>query len=151
MRIAIVMILTALLASCATPQNATPESSKARDEIAAATQGWADVYNTRDPQRITAYYASDAVFWGTTSKAVRANPAQIMEYFKPAPGRPNARVEIMEQHVQVYGDVGINTGIYSFSDIQDGKRVPNPSRFSMVFQKRGGTWVLVQHHSSRMP
>jgi uncharacterized protein (TIGR02246 family) len=151
MRIAIALILSVLLAACATPQSDQTGSAKAGAEIMAAAQGWCEVYNSRDPQRITAYYAPDAVFWGTSSKTVRANPAQIMEYFKPAPGRPNARVEIMEQHVQAYGDTGIVTGIYNFSDIQDGKRVPRPSRFSMVFNKRGGAWVLVQHHSSQMP
>jgi uncharacterized protein (TIGR02246 family) len=151
MRIVFTLILTAFLAACATPQSNPADSAKARVEVAAATQAWCNVYNTRDPQRIVAYYAPDAVFWGTSSKTVRASPAEIMEYFKPAPTRPDARVEIVEQHVQVYGDVGVITGIYNFSDMQNGKRVPNPSRFSMVFNKRGGTWVLVQHHSSRMP
>jgi len=74
-----------------------------------------------------------------------------MDYFKDAGARPDARVEIVEQHIQVYGDVGINTGLYNFSDVRDGKRVPNPSRYSMVFQGRGDRWVLVQHHSSRLP
>lgn len=150
MRSIFLLVLATLLAACATPPSGS-ESPKARDEIAAATQGWCDAYNSRDPQRITGYYAPDAVFWGTTSKTVRATPAQIMEYFKPAPDRPEARNELVEQHIQVYGDVGVNTGIYNFSDVQNGKRILNPSRFTMVFHKRDGRWVLVEHHSSRMP
>ena len=151
MRIQIMLVLFAFLTACATTDTGRSSADKAKEEIAAATQGWRAAYDSRDPKRIAAYYAPDAVFWGTTSKTVRPTPETIMEYFKDAGKRPDARVEIVEQHIQVYGDVGINTGLYNFSDVRDGKRVPNPSRFSMVFQRRGDHWVLVQHHSSRLP
>jgi uncharacterized protein (TIGR02246 family) len=151
MRIPILVFLFALLTACATPDTGRSDAGKAKEEVAAATQAWRAAYDSRDPQRISAQYAQDAVFWGTTSKTVRPTPETIMEYFADARKRPDARVEIVEQHIQIYGDVGINTGLYNFSDVRDGKRVPNPSRFSMVFQKRGDRWVLVQHHSSRLP
>ena len=151
MRIPMMLVLSAFLAACATTDTDRSSAGKAKEEVAAATQAWRAAYDSRDPQRIAAQYAPDAVFWGTSSKTVRPTPATIMEYFKDAGKRPDARVEIVEQHIQVYGDIGINTGRYNFSDVRDGKRVPNPSRFSMVFQRRGDHWVLVQHHSSRLP
>jgi uncharacterized protein (TIGR02246 family) len=151
MRISIVVLLSAFLAACATPGSERSEAANAKEEVSTATQAWRTAYDSRDPQKITEQYAKDAVFWGTSSKIVRATPEAIMEYFADAKKRPDARVEIIEQHIQIYGDVAINTGLYNFSDIQDGKRVPNPSRFSMVFQRRGDRWVLVQHHSSRLP
>ena len=149
MRVSMALVSLLLLSACATTDSSS--TGKTREEVAAAARAWTVAYGTRDPQRITAQYATDAVFWGTTSKTVRATPEAIMEYFKDAGKRPDARVEIVEQHVQVCGDTGIVTGIYDFSDVRDGKRVPNPSRFSMVFQKRSDKWVMVQHHSSRMP
>ena len=149
MRYALIAAFALLLGACAS--NRTTSSSDAKAEIAAATQAWRAAYDSRDPQRIASQYAPDAVFWGTGSKTVRATPEAIFEYFKDAGKRPEARVEIVEQHIQVYGDVGINTGLYTFSNIRDGKRVPNPSRFNMVFHKRSDRWVLVQHHSSRIP
>lgn len=151
MRIPAMLVLVAFLGACASTEVDRSPTGAAKDEVAAASRGWTEAYGSRDPKRITAYYARDAVFWGTSSKTVRATPEAIWEYFKDAGSRPDARVEIVEQHIQVYGDVGVNTGIYNFSDIRDGKRVPNPSRFSMVFHKRAGQWVLVQHHSSRLP
>ena len=141
--------LALLLTACAS--NQTVSSPAAKEEIAAATQAWRAAYDSRDAQRIVSQYAPDAVFIGTGSKTVRATSETIFEYFKDAGKRPEARVEIVEQHIQVYGDVGINTGLYTFSNVRDGKRVPNPSRFNMVFHKRGDRWVLVQHHSSRIP
>ena len=145
------LVLIVFLSACATTDTDRSTASNAKEEVAAATLGWRAAYDSRDPERISAQYAQDAVFWGTTSKIVRATPAAIMEYFVDARKRPDARVEIVEQHIQVYGDIGINTGLYNFSDVRDGKRVLNPSRFSMVFHRRGNAWVLVQHHSSRLP
>lgn len=151
MRIPAMFVLLAFLSACATTETDRSPTVAAKEEVAAASRGWTEAYNSRDPKRITAFYASDAVFWGTGSKTVRATPETIYEYFKDAGKRPDARVEIVEQHIQVYGDVGVNTGIYNFSNMRDGKRISNPSRFSMVFHRRAGQWVLVQHHSSRLP
>ena len=151
MRIFVVVLLSVVLAACATRGSERSGAGNAKEGVAAATQAWRAAYDSRDPQIISGQYANDAVFWGTSSKTVRGTPEAIMEYFAEAKKRPDARVEIIEQHIQIYGDVAINTGLYNFSDIRDGKRVPNPSRFSMVFQQRGDRWVLVQHHSSRLP
>jgi hypothetical protein len=96
-------------------------------------------------------YDSDAVFWGTTAKTVAANPAAVAEYFKDAPKSPNARVTFGEQHIRVYGDVAVNTGYYTFSNVRDGQPVSVPARFTMVFRNRDGKWLIVAHHSSRMP
>jgi hypothetical protein len=63
------------------------------DQVSAATAAWRAAYDSRDPARITAMYAPDAVLWGTTAKTVAANPSAIAEYVKDAGKRPNARVE----------------------------------------------------------
>ena len=139
----------AFLTSCASTGGGTDPA--AREQVAAAVAAWVAAYDSRDPARISAQYAPDAVFWGTGSKTVRANPADIAEYFKNAAKRPDARAQIGEQHIRVYGDVAIATGYNTFSDMREGKRTPNPARFSMVFHKRDGKWILVDHHSSRLP
>jgi len=95
-------------------------------------------------------YESDAVLRGTTAKTVAANPAAVAEYFKDVGKRPNARVAFGEQHIRVYGEVGVNTGYYTFSDVRDGQTVSVPARFTMVFRNRDGKWFIVSHHSSRV-
>ena len=139
------------LAGCVSVTNSSP-SRHASDagEIRAATAGWVDAYNSRDPQRIVAYYAPDAVFWGTTSKTIRLNSAEYMDYFKDAAKRPDARVRVVDEHPRVWGDVGANTGSYVFSDVRDGQRTERAARFTMIFERRGGKWVLVEHHSSEV-
>ncbi len=150
MRSLAIILFSVFLSSCASaPGGGTDQA--AREQVAAAVAAWVAAYDSRDPARISAQYAPDAVFWGTSSKTIRANPAAIAEYFTDAAKRPDARASIGEQHIRVYGDVAIATGYNTFSDVRDGKRTPNPARFSMVFHKRDGKWILVDHHSSRIP
>ena len=56
-----------------------------------------------------------------------------------------------EQYIRVYGDVAINSDDYTFTDVRDGTPVTTPARFSVVFANRAGTWLIVDHHSSRVP
>ena len=95
-------------------------------------------------------YDSDAALWGTTAKTVAATRSAIAEYFKDAPKRPNARVTFGEQHNRVYGDVGVSTGHYTFSDVRDGQTITRPARYTMVFRNRDGKWRIVAHHSSEI-
>ena len=145
----VLLLLDGLVSACAT---GTGDSRAAgTDPIAAATAAWRTAYDSRDPTRITAMYDSDAVLWGTTAKTVAATPTAIAEYFKDAPKRPNARVTFGEQHNRVYGDIGVSTGYYTFSDVRDGQPVPRPARHTMVFRNRAGAWRIVAHHSSVVP
>lgn len=148
MRVLLGALSVAFLSACATGAGV---GTAGKDQVAAATAAWRAAYDSRDPARITAMYDSDAVFWGTTAKTVAANPAAVAEYFKDAPKSPNARVAFGEQHIRVYGDVAVNTGYYTFSNVRDGQPVSVPARFTMVFRNRDGKWLIVAHHSSRVP
>ena len=144
------LIVFLMIAGCAST-GAVDSSDKATAEILAATDAWRAAYDSRDAARITAMYGKGAVFWGTTMKSIATSPAAIADYFKDAASRPYARVVFTEQHVRVYGDVAFSSGAYTFKDNRDGKEIANPSRYSMVFHREGGNWVLVHHHSSRVP
>ena len=149
MRVLVVALSVVLLSACAT--GTSVRGTDGKDQVAAATAAWRAAYDSRDPVRIAAMYESDAVLWGTTAKTVAANSAAVAEYFKDAGKRPNARVAFGEQHIRVYGDVGVNAGYYTFSDVRDGQTVSVPARFTMVFRNRDGKWLVVAHHSSRVP
>ncbi|HUF22425.1 MAG TPA: SgcJ/EcaC family oxidoreductase [Burkholderiales bacterium] len=123
-----------------------------RQEVLAATAAWIEAFNTRDPQRIAALYAPDAVFWGTVSPTIRTTPREILEYFESsAVRRPTLRMSLGEQHVRVYGNVAINSGYYTSRYVEDGREILTPLRFTFAYRKSGGRWAIVNHHSSRMP
>ena len=121
------------------------------DDVAAALQAWASAYDSRSPDRIAALYAADAVFWGTSSPVLRDTPALIADYFKNMAAQPQARVEITSSKVQLWGDMAAATGVYTFTDVRNGTTVRRPARFTFVFQRQGGRWLIVDHHSSAMP
>ena len=122
-----------------------------KEDVTAATQAWADAFNSRDPERVLALYDPEAVLWGTVSPTIRDNPAAIRDYFKGLPAQPQGKVVLGEQRIRVYGQVAINTGYYTFSNVRDGQPVTVPARFSITFRQRDGRWMIVDHHSSRVP
>ena len=130
---------------------AMPASLRAQAP-AAALHAWVEAFNTRDPKRIVVLYAPDAVFWGTTAKTIATTPESIWAYFKDAGQRPWTRVTIDAQHERVYGDTAIVSGAYTFSDVRDGVATNmRPARFTFVFRRDGNGWLIVDHHSSRVP
>ena len=70
----------------------TPASGASADRRAGrrAAPG-STAFNSRDPKRIVALYAPDAVFWGTTAKTIATTPESIWAYFKDAGQRPSTR------------------------------------------------------------
>lgn len=122
-----------------------------KEDVTAATQEWADAFNSRDPERVLALYDPEAVLWGTVSPTIRDTPAALRDYFKGLPARPQGKVVLGEQRARVYGRVAINTGYYTFSDVRDGQPVTVPARFSFTYHQRDGRWMIVDHHSSRVP
>ena len=51
-------------------------------------------------------------------------------------------------HIRVFGDTAVNTGNYLTTI---GSNTPITLRYSFVYHKVGDQWLIVDHHSSRMP
>lgn len=124
----------------------------AEHSVRAATAEWIETFNSRDAARIAALYAPEAVFWGTISPTIRTTPEQILEYFvASATRRPTLRMTLGEQHVRVYGDIAFNAGYYTSRFVEDGREIVSPMRFSFAYRRIGARWMIVNHHSSRIP
>lgn len=123
-----------------------------KEDVASVTQAWADAMTSHDIERVVALYDSDAVLWGTRSPTVRDKPQAVHDYFNLLKTVPASYKAVLgEQHIRIYGDMAINTGNYTFSEIHDGKEVLRPARYSFVYHNRGGRWLIVDHHSSAVP
>ena len=149
MRAFCMMLMAWILAGCAAVPGAGSQGDPA--PVVAATSAWREAYDSRDAARIVALYDQDAVLWGTRAKQIAATPAAILDYFKDAASRPTARVAIQEQYARIYGDVGVNSGHYTFSEVRNGVAISRPARFTLVFRNRDGAWRIVAHHSSEVP
>jgi uncharacterized protein (TIGR02246 family) len=118
----------------------------------APLQAWVEAFNSRDPKRIVALYAPDAVLWGTTATTLARTPDEIWAYFKNSAQRPNLRVAVQQQHVRAVGGLIVSSGAYTFADVE-GESWTNVrrARFTFVFRRDGDRWLIVEHHSSRVP
>ena len=149
MRVTSALIVTAvLLSGCQT----MPSPEVAKGEVAAATQAWIAGMTRHDVEGVLALYDREAVLWGTRSPTIRDNPAALREYFnilRTVP--PSYKAALGEQRIRIYGDIAINSGTYTFSEVRDGKEIIRPARFSFVYRNRDGRWLIVDHHSSAVP
>ncbi len=127
--------------------HATHAFAAPEDEVRAAGQQWIEGIGKGDPDLMVALYAEDAILHGTTSPVLREGRALIREYFAGLTTRVEMNF-VEPQHIRVYGDTAINTGNY---ETKVGDAEPIRLRYSFVYRKAGDQWLIVDHHSSRMP
>ena len=123
-----------------------------KEEVAAATAKWAELFTDDNPDTILVLYDKNAVLWGTLSPKRRDDPEAVRDYFvKAYVALPQHKVSFGDQLIRVYGNIAINTGYYTFTYVKDGEAKSLPSRYSIVYVKKGKKWLIVDHHSSVMP
>ena len=122
-------------------------SDTALEEGSALLDAWAEAFNTREPARVAALYAEDALLHGTSQAQLRVGIAQIRTYF-----RGTATVAFGERHfVRLSDDNLLSVGHYHFSRIEDGREIVTAARFTFIFRRREGAWKVLHHHSSAEP
>lgn len=116
-------------------------------EILKLFDEWNAALQIGDPGRVAEMYAADAILLPTISNKVRHDHEEIRDYFELFLAKGPKGV-IDEANVRVFGDLAINSGLYTFS-FADGSVVA--ARFTFVYRRSGDQWLIVEHHSSRMP
>ncbi len=116
-------------------------------QILALFDEWNSALRTGDPKKVAALYETTGILLPTVSNKVRHNHTEIEDYFVHflAKGPQGA---IDEANIRTFGQIAINSGVYTFS-FNDGSAVQ--ARFSFVYRWNGQRWMIVEHHSSKMP
>jgi uncharacterized protein (TIGR02246 family) len=145
---------TALLVGCASaPAQTTTEGDAAptQEQIKALFADWNAALGTGDAQKVADRYAPNAVLLPTVSNQVRSTRAEIVDYFEHfLQSRPSG--SILDSHVAVLdADDAIDAGTYRFALTRDGKPTTVDARYTFVYEKVDGKWLIVNHHSSAMP
>ncbi|NJL39675.1 MAG: SgcJ/EcaC family oxidoreductase [Leptolyngbyaceae cyanobacterium RM2_2_4] len=119
-------------------------------DIAALFEQWDQSLHTGKPSEVAKNYADDAILVPTVSNKVRHTHPEIEDYFQRFLRlKPDGQIE--EQNIQIYCDVAVNSGIYTFAVVKDGQPSEVKARFTFVYRKVGDRWLIVDHHSSGMP
>ncbi|MGI5368473.1 SgcJ/EcaC family oxidoreductase [Streptomyces iakyrus] len=115
---------------------------------------WNAALRTGDPKKVADLYAKDAVLLPTVSNQVRTDRAGIVDYFehflrnKPKGTKIESVVNVLDR------DTVIDTGVYEFelTDHDTGAKSTVEARYTYAYEKQpNGKWLIVNHHSSKMP
>ncbi|MFC4605720.1 SgcJ/EcaC family oxidoreductase [Rhodococcus kronopolitis] len=145
---AVTAVPLAVVTACSNP---APEARPSPDEITGLFTEWNDALATGNPDTVAALYAPDAVLIPTVSDEVRTDHTGIVDYFTGfLPSRPSA---VIEQSVVTVldADAAIDAGVYRFTLHENDVPKTVDARFTFVYQKQDGKWLIVNHHSSEMP
>jgi len=139
-----------LLAAVCTPGFAGP-----KEDALAAYQKFFESFTTDNHDQVAALFAPDALFYGTASTEVVTAPAGIRQYFVGALTSKRGTVKAVPftQTALVLSDAIVAiSGSWQSERTLDGKMVTaGPSRNTVVMQKRGDQWLIVQFHNSPTP
>jgi uncharacterized protein (TIGR02246 family) len=118
-------------------------------EIADQFTGWDAALATGDVQEVADRYAPNAVLLPTVSNRVRTDRAGIVDYFEHfLLDKPQGTIQ--ESYITVLDcNTALDTGTYRFTFGATGEQVD--ARYTFVYQKSCCNWLIVNHHSSKMP
>ena len=126
-----------------------------RDEAVAAYQKFFQLFTTDNQDEVTALFAPDALFYGTSSTDLAIGHVAIRAYFVGAltGARGTVRATPFEHTTLDLSDsVIVITGKWQSERTLNGTMTTaGPSRNSVVLQKQGDRWLIVQFHSSATP
>ena len=142
----------AALTACADPiSGVAQDDPPSPEQVAELFDTWNETLATGDPESVADLYAPNAVLLPTVSNEVRTDRAGIIDYFTGfLPNRPSAVIEQSVVNV-LDADNAIDTGVYRFTmNKPEGPEIVD-ARYTFVYEKRDGEWLIVNHHSSEMP
>lgn len=131
---------------------ATRGSAPSEAQIAALFEQWNAAVESGDPEKVADLYAPDAVLLPTLSPEVRTTRDGIVDYFvhflakNPSGERLQSVVKVLDERS------AIDTGVYRFTFTNaDGTTDYADARYTFVYEKVNGQWLIINHHSSLLP
>ena len=85
-----------------------------QNDITALFDQWNAAIQTGDPKTVAALYESNGILLPTLSNKVRHNHEEIEDYFvRFLANGPVGKID--EGNIRTFGEMAINSGIYTFS------------------------------------
>ena len=131
----------------------SPAMADSKNGALSTVQAWISALNRSDLNGVVASFASDARFFGTTTKTLITTSEGIRQYFqvvfeKYAP----LSVELGEVTVsELSSDSAVLTGYDKWKVTVDGKPAEGMGRLNIAISRREGEWRIVSFHRSAMP
>lgn len=121
--------------------------------VARAYQHWISTLETSDcdGSDMAALYTKEGILLATFKTYVQGR-TDITKYFDDLSCKDTLTVSTQKFTSASVGAMAYATGLYTFSyKNTDGSTTKVPARFTFVFEKRNGIWLIANHHSSKDP
>jgi uncharacterized protein (TIGR02246 family) len=124
-----------------------------QENALAVVESWSKFFAESDVDGIVATYADDALFMGTSSKAMVVDRSGIRKYFEAAllVNKPRGAKLTVSHAMVLSDDAVLVTGLDATSGVRDGVPFSNPGRATFIVARRGAEWKIVHFHRSAMP
>jgi uncharacterized protein (TIGR02246 family) len=117
-------------------------------QFAKFNEAWA----TKDPAKVTALFAKDAVLLPTVSNEPRTTPEGINNYFvKFLAGSPVGTINTSNVRLGCNIATRLGTWTVTMTDAKTGVKSDVKARYSFIYSYEGGEWKVAHLHSSMMP
>lgn len=130
-----------------------PPTKEEREEIDQVRWQFADYYGKGDAAALGGLFAEHARFAGTVGaawqegrEAIRGNWDRLFKAF------PTRGIDFRPVSIWVYegNQIAVETGFFGMR-MAAGDAMTSNARYSIVWMKVGGPWLILHLHSSRLP
>ncbi len=137
----------------ATSRASAPDKVPRKAQVRALFDRWNNRLQTGDPEKVADLYAPDAVLLPTLSPEIRTTHAGIVDYMEGFLAKHPSGEELQSVVKVLDPRTAIDTGVYRFTfHNADGTTSSTAdARYTFVYEKRHGEWLIINHHSSLMP
>jgi uncharacterized protein (TIGR02246 family) len=118
-----------------------------QQEVLTLFKRWNLALQSGNAKKVSKLYANDAIFLPTMSNKVRYNRSEYEAYFRDFLKR-SPKAKLIESNIRKLPNILIHSGIYQFN-FNDNSQIK--ARFTFVYHKINLDWLIIEHHSSRLP
>lgn len=146
--VAAALAAAAPAASAATKSCPTVTPAGVEAQFAAFNAAWA----TKDPDKVTALFAPDAVLLPTVSKTPRTTPAAVRDYFVSfLKNSPQATIDTSAVRIDCTTASRVGLWTVAMTDPATGAKSDVKARYSFTYVWDGAAWKIAHLHSSVLP
>lgn len=120
-------------------------------DVAERLTAWTAAIETGTVDQVMEMYDRDAVMFSVFAVKPLETPKAMRNYYEEVFKNPDRKVQVTQSQVRTFGNVALNSGLYRISYKQDGETIVIPSRFSFTYVLKDGEWIIIEHHSSKVP
>lgn len=121
--------------------------------VARAYHQWVTILEDSDcdGSDMASLYTKQGILLATFKTYVQGH-AEITKYFDDLSCKDSLTVSTQRITTASVGAMAYATGLYTFSyKNADGSTTKVPARFTFVYEKKDGKWLVANHHSSKDP